>query len=285
MCYNMPMQAISMQNVSYRYAVDDADLLAVDRVSLSIEEGEFVVLLGTNGSGKSTLAKMMNGLLVPQEGQVVVYGDATSDETDEVIFRIRATVGMVFQNPDNQMVASIIEDDVAFGPENLGIAHDEMVERVRWALESVGMYEYRSHTPTKLSGGQKQRVAIASVLAMRPKVLVLDESTAMLDPVGRAEVMRVLHRLNREAGITVVLITHHMDECTEASRAVVLNRGRVAYDGKPHDLFADEALVASCGLELPPVAKIATLLGDMGLKVDKGTSDLDALYEQICRLK
>ncbi|MBQ4444467.1 MAG: energy-coupling factor transporter ATPase [Clostridia bacterium] len=279
------MQAITVDNVSYRYLIDDAELTAVDRVSLSIEEREFVVLLGANGTGKSTLAKMLNGLLVPQEGTVTVYGDSTADETDEVIFRIRSTVGMVFQNPDNQMVASIIEDDVAFGPENLGVPHDEIVERVEWALNAVGMLDYRRHTPLKLSGGQKQRVAIASVLAMKPKVLVLDESTAMLDPMGRAEVLSVLHDLNRRENMTVVLITHHMDECVGADRAVVLEDGHVAFSGKPHDLFADEALVTRCGLELPPVAKIASLLHDKGYAVDAGECDLNDLAEQICRLK
>lgn len=279
------MQAITVDNVSYRYLIDDAELTAVDRVSLSIEEREFVVLLGANGTGKSTLAKMLNGLLVPQEGTVTVYGDSTSDEKDEVIFRIRSTVGMVFQNPDNQMVASIIEDDVAFGPENLGVPHDEIVERVEWALNAVGMLDYRRHTPLKLSGGQKQRVAIASVLAMKPKVLVLDESTAMLDPMGRAEVLSVLHDLNRRENMTVVLITHHMDECVGADRAVVLEDGHVAFSGKPHDLFADEALVTRCGLELPPVAKIASLLHDKGYAVDAGECDLNDLAEQICRLK
>ena len=279
------MQAITVDNVSYRYLIDDAELTAVDRVSLSIEEREFVVLLGANGTGKSTLAKMLNGLLVPQEGTVTVYGDSTSDETDEVIFRIRSTVGMVFQNPDNQMVASIIEDDVAFGPENLGVPHDEIVERVEWALNAVGMLDYRRHTPLKLSGGQKQRVAIASVLAMKPKVLVLDESTAMLDPMGRAEVLSVLHDLNRRENMTVVLITHHMDECVGADSAVVLEDGHVAFSGKPHDLFADEALVTRCGLELPPVAKIASLLHDKGYAVDAGECDLNDLAEQICRLK
>ena len=279
------MQAISMQDVTYCYRVDDSELRAVDGVSLEIEEHEFVVLLGSNGSGKSTLAKMMNGLLVPESGTVTVYGDQTADETDEVVFRIRSTVGMVFQNPDNQMVARIIEADVAFGPENLGVPHDEIVERVKWALEAVGMYDYRSHTPLKLSGGQKQRVAIASVLAMKPKVLVLDESTAMLDPVGRAEVMEVLHDLNEKEGLTVVLITHHMDECVGADRAVVMKSGKIVYQGAPHELFANEPLVTSCGLELPPVAKVATLLNERGYAVDGGECDLTRLAEQICRLK
>lgn len=279
------MQAISMQDVTFRYTAEEADSVAVNRVSLDIHEHEFVVLLGSNGSGKSTLAKMMNGLLVPSEGKVTVYGDTTDNEADEVVFRIRSTVGMVFQNPDNQMVASIIEDDVAFGPENLGVPHDEIVERVEWALGAVGMFEYRKHTPLKLSGGQKQRIAIASVLAMRPKVLVLDESTAMLDPMGRKEVMQVLYDLNKKEGITVVLITHHMDECVLADRAIVMQKGRLVFDDTPRALFANRQMVADCGLELPPVTKIASLLADRGLAVDGGEFDVDRLAEQICNLK
>ena len=270
MWYNTLMQAISLANVSYRYPVDDTELVAVDHVDLRIDEGEFVVLLGTNGSGKSTLAKMMNGLLVPQEGAVSVYGDSTADERDEVIFRIRSTVGMVFQNPDNQMVASIIEDDVAFGPENLGVPRDEMIERVKWALESVGMYAYRQHTPLKLSGGQKQRVAIASVLAMKPKVLVLDESTAMLDPVGRAEVMQVLRDLNRREGLTVVLITHHMDEALEADRVVVMDSGAIAMDGTPREIFAQVERLHSLGLAAPDTAELLHLLRSAGAELPQG---------------
>ena len=283
MCYNRAMQAISLTNVTYQYKTEDAPLVAVNNLSLDIEEGQFTVLVGANGSGKSTLAKMLNGLLVPTKGKVTVYGDDTSVDDDATIFRIRSCVGMVFQNPDNQMVASIIEDDVAFGPENLGVPHDEMVARVEWALDAVGMLEYRHHTPQKLSGGQKQRVAIASVLAMRPKVLVLDESTAMLDPQGRREVLEVLKRLNAE-GLTVVLITHHMDECVDAHRALVLNDGTIAYDGTPDGLFASPEVIAKAGLELPPVAAIADILRQKGIALHPGIRHLDQLEEEICRL-
>ena len=277
------MQAIRFDNVTYRYKTDETPVLAVDNLSLTIEEGQFVVVLGANGSGKSTLAKMMNGLLTPTKGHVTVYGDDTLTEQDDVIFRIRSLVGMVFQNPDNQMVASIIEDDVAFGPENLGVEHDEMVRRVQWALDAVGMLAYRRHTPQKLSGGQKQRVAIASVLAMQPKVLVLDESTAMLDPQGRAEVMDVLRRLNRENGITVVHITHHMDECVDAHRALVLSRGRLVFDGTPVDLFGHTQL-AGWGLELPPVVDIVARLRLAGLPLDPSICHLQQLEDALCRL-
>lgn len=283
MWYNAAMQAISLDNVTYRYKTDEGPLVAVDNLSLTIEEGSFVVVLGANGSGKSTLAKMLNGLLTPTKGKVTVYGDDTLTEQDEVIFRIRSLVGMVFQNPDNQMVASIIEDDVAFGPENLGVPHDEMVQRVEWALGAVDMLAYRRHTPQKLSGGQKQRVAIAAVLAMRPKVLVLDESTAMLDPQGRAEVMQVLHRLNHDNGITVVHITHHMEECVDADRALVMSHGHLVYDGTPIDLFGHTKLTA-WGLELPPVVQMVALLNEAGLDLDPSICHLQQLEEALCRL-
>lgn len=285
MCYNFVMQAIVLDKVSYQYQLDDTNLVAVNEVSLSIEEGSFVVLLGANGSGKSTLAKMLNGLLVPSSGEVRVFDELTSCEEDEVVYRIRSRVGEIFQNPDNQMVASVIEDDVAFGPENLGIPHEEIVERVDWALRAVGMEAFRSHSPSKLSGGQKQRVAIAGILAMRPKVLVLDESTAMLDPRGRAEVMGVLAQLNKNEGMTVVHITHHMDECVAADRAVVMSEGRVVFDGTPKELFSDPALVERAHLELPPVTQVATLLHENGLPVALGITDREELLEAICRLK
>lgn len=279
--YNRYMQAIEVRHVSYQYPSTDGQQPALADVSLCVNEGEFVVLLGSNGSGKSTLAKLLNGLLQPTGGQVTVYGEATDSNDDEVIYRIRSTVGMVFQNPDNQMVASIIEDDVAFGPENLGVPRDEMCKRVQWALQSVGMWEYRRHTPNKLSGGQKQRVAIAGVLAMKPKVLVLDESTAMLDPVGRREVLQVLHHLNREEHITVIHITHHMAECIDADRAVVLHAGRVMYDGVPSALFADSELVAKTGLELPPVAYVADGLRRSGWDIPVDTLSADTLCDAI----
>lgn len=284
MCYNRPMQVIELTNVTYRYKTEGEPLTAVDNVSLSFEEGQFAVLLGSNGSGKSTLAKLLNGLLLPTKGKVSVYGDDTLDKESTTIFRIRSTVGMVFQNPDNQMVASIVEDDVAFGPENLGIEHEEMVSRVDWALEAVDMSAYRKHTPQKLSGGQKQRVAIASVLAMRPKVLVLDESTAMLDPKGRAEVMSVLKRLNKQEGLTVIHITHHMDECVDADRALVMDKGHLLFDGTPSALFGNVQLVKQAGLELPPVCEIAACLRRSGIALGDDICRLQELEDALCRL-
>ena len=277
------MPCITLDNVCFQYKTDDVPLVALDHASLSIDEGQFVVLLGSNGSGKSTLAKLLNGLLVPTSGKVTVFGDDTAAEEDEVIYRVRSTVGMVFQNPDNQMVASIIEDDIAFGPENLGIPREEMTERVQWALEAVGMWEYRTHTPGKLSGGQKQRVAIAGILAMRPKVLVLDESTAMLDPRGRKEVLSVLHDLNRQ-GLTVILITHHMDECIGADRAVVLHEGKVVFDDKPPVLFADPSLAPRWGLELPSVARLSLALPSLGLQPLADPCDEEGLLNALLTL-
>ena len=207
---------IEINNVSFSYKTDDVMTVGVKNISLNIAEGEFFVLLGHNGSGKSTLAKLINGFLSPNEGEITVNGIKTSDE--KRIFDLRSTVGMVFQNPDNQMVASIIEDDIAFGCENLGVAPDEIRRRVDWALETVGMSEHKTRTPFKLSGGQKQRVAIAAILAMMPKVLILDESTSMLDPEGRKEVIETVKRLNSEHGMTVMLITHYMDEAVSADR-------------------------------------------------------------------
>lgn len=278
------MRAIECIDVCYTYPGEQAQV-ALSNVSFSIAEGSFVVLLGANGCGKSTLAKMLNGLLTPTEGKVTVFGEDTATEDNATIFGIRSTVGEVFQNPDNQMVASIIEDDVAFGPENLGVPREEIVERVEWALRSVGMLAYRGHTPTKLSGGQKQRVAIAGVLAMRPRVLVLDESTAMLDPQGRKEVMEVLHRLHKEEGLTVLHITHHMDECIDADRALVMDEGRILFDGTPAELFADSALVKRARLELPPVALIAHKLHNNGLSIDAGICYVDKLVDAISKLR
>ena len=277
------MPCITLDNVCYQYKTDDVPQVALDHASLSIDEGQFVVLLGANGSGKSTLAKLLNGLLVPSSGKVTVFGDDTASEEDEVIYRIRSTVGMVFQNPDNQMVASIIEDDIAFGPENLGIPREEIAERVRWALEAVGMWEYRTHTPERLSGGQKQRIAIAGILAMKPKVLVLDESTAMLDPRGRREVLSVLRDLNRQ-GLTVILITHHMDECIGADRAVVLHEGKVVFDDKPPVLFADEQLAPRWGLELPSVARLSLALPTLGLAPLDDPCDEEGLLNALLTL-
>ena len=254
------MPQIELKGVSYSYPIKEGyNVKALKNVSLAIDKGEFVALVGMNGSGKSTLAKLLNGLFTPTDGEVIIDGLSTLDENNT--FEIRKKAGMVFQNPDNQMVATIIEDDVAFGPENIGVPREEIIERVNYALEAVGMSEYRTRTASKLSGGQKQRIAIAGVLAMRPDILILDESTSMLDPNGRKEIMDIARKLN-DAGITVINITHNMEEAVLADRIVVLRKGRIAMDGTPKEVFASGQLEA-CGLTLPPVTKLAqTLIGE-----------------------
>ena len=244
------MSQIVLKGVSYSYSLGEgSSLKALKNLSFSVEKGEFVALAGMNGSGKSTLAKLLNGLFIPSSGEILIDGLSTSDEKNT--FEIRKKAGMVFQNPDNQMVATIIEDDVAFGPENIGVPREEIIERVNEALEAVGMSEYRKRSASKLSGGQKQRIAIAGVLAMRPQILILDESTSMLDPNGRKEIMAIAKKLN-EQGITVINITHNMDEAVLADRIIVLRKGRVAIDGTPKEVFAS-GLLEACGLTLPPV--------------------------------
>ena len=236
------MTAIKLENVYYAYEADEGEkpVNAVDGVSLEVEEGSFVAVVGHNGSGKSTLARLFNGLLLPDSGSVTVFGMDTKDEKQ--IYSIRSSVGMVFQNPDNQMVASVVEDDIAFGPENLGLPRDEIIRRVDRALEQVGMSEYRKSTPFRMSGGQKQRLAIAGVLAIRPKVIVLDESTAMLDPKGRREVMDVIHALNKEEKMTVIHITHYMEEVLEAERVIVMDGGKINAIGTHKQLLKENAI-------------------------------------------
>ena len=275
---------IRFDNVTYAYPAEESDLVAVREVSLTIEDGTFVCICGENGSGKSTLAKLMNGLLQPTAGVVTVDGKTTATEEETELFAIRQKVGMVFQNPDNQMVASIIEDEIAFGPENLGVPREEIGERITYALEAVGMSEHRKHTPYKLSGGQKQRIAIAAVLAMRPEVLVLDESTAMLDPKGRAEVLKVAEDLHRQ-GITVVLITHFMEEAARADRVVVMKDGRVVMDGAPEEIFRDREAIAKYDLELPVADALAASLIEAGLPLEDKIYGESALAEAICRSK
>ena len=275
---------IRFDNVTYAYPAEERDLVAVREVSLTIEDGSFVCICGENGSGKSTLAKLMNGLLQPTVGVVTVDGKTTATEEETELFAIRQKVGMVFQNPDNQMVASIIEDEIAFGPENLGVPREEIGERITYALEAVGMSEHRKHTPYKLSGGQKQRIAIAAVLAMRPEVLVLDESTAMLDPRGRAEVLKVAEDLHRQ-GITVVLITHFMEEAARADRVVVMKDGRVVMDGAPEEIFRDREAIAKYDLELPVADALAASLIEAGLPLEDKIYGESELAEAICRSK
>ena len=258
----MSVKLIELKNVTFTYDGDDEEekrQSALTDIDLTINKGEFVAVLGHNGSGKSTLAKLCNAVYEPTEGTVTVKGIVSgSEENDD---KIRRIVGMVFQNPDNQIVATIVEDDVAFGPENLGIEPKEIRKRVDDALKSVNMYELRHREPHKLSGGQKQRVAIAGVLAMQTECIVLDEPTAMLDPMGRAEVMSTVHRLNKELGITVVLVTHFMEEAVGADRIVVMDSGRIVMDGTPAEVFSQTDKVRECGLDIPQPTELCRLLG------------------------
>ena len=256
--------AIRVENLAYQYpGVDDTPGVAVfEDLSLQIEEGSFVAVLGSNGCGKSTLAKHFNSILLPCGGKVYVCGMDTSDE--ERLIAIRRSAGMVFQNPDNQIVANVVEEDVAFGPENLGIASPAIRQRVDNALKQVGMYDYREHAPHLLSGGQKQRVAIAGVIAMEPKCIILDEPTAMLDPKGRREVVDTIRRLNKEKNITVILITHHMDEAAKAERVVVLNKGRIALDGSPKEVFSQVEMLHGIGLAAPETVELCWELNKNG---------------------
>ena len=256
--------AISVEHLQYSYpGVEDTPGVAVfEDMNLTVEEGSFVAILGSNGCGKSTLAKHFNAILLPCGGKVYVCGMDTSNE--DMLIPVRRKVGMVFQNPDNQIVANVVEEDVAFGPENLGVASPEIRHRVDRALKQVGMYEYRGHAPHLLSGGQKQRIAIAGVIAMEPKCIVLDEPTAMLDPRGRKEVMDTVLALNREKHITVVLITHHMDEAARAGRVVVLHKGSVALDGAPRQVFARTDVLHEIGLAAPETVELCFALREMG---------------------
>lgn len=273
---------VRFENVTYEYPGEEKSVVAVKNVSLEIADGSFVCVCGENGSGKSTLAKLMNGLLTPSSGIVTVDGETTSTESESALFAIRSKVGMVFQNPDNQMIASIIEDEIAFGPENLGVPREEIGERITYALSAVGMTEHRHHTPYKLSGGQKQRIAIAAVLAMRPKILVLDESTAMLDPKGRAEVLAVAEELNAQ-GITVVLITHFMEEAVRADRVVVMSEGAVVMDGTPEEIFRDREKINRYHLELPVPDYLAAELRKEGFPIPEKIFGEEELAEAICR--
>ena len=277
--------SIRVEHLNFAYpGVDDTPGVAVfTDLSLQIEEGSFVAVLGGNGCGKSTLAKHFNSILLPSGGKVYVFGLDTSDE--ELLIRVRRNVGMVFQNPDNQIVANVVEEDVAFGPENLGVASPEIRRRVELALKQVGMYEYREHAPHLLSGGQKQRIAIAGIIAMEPKCIVLDEPTAMLDPRGRREVLETIQRLNKEKGITVVLITHHMDEAAQAQRVIVLHKGNVAADGTPAQVFSQVELLHSIGLAAPETVELCHALNAQGFQLPLDQLDIEkcaqALYAEV----
>lgn len=277
---------IKYDNVSYYYKTYNDDgsvgrVVGVENATLEIEKGSFVALVGHNGCGKSTLAKLTNGLLVPSKGAVTVNDLDTSEK--ENIFEIRKNVGMVFQNPDNQMVASIVEEDVAFGPENLGVPQPEIVERVQTALQQVGMEAFAKNSPHKMSGGQKQRIAIAGALAIKPQVLVLDESTAMLDPQGRKEVLEVAHRLNKE-GMTVLLITHFMEEVLDCNKVVVMSNGHIVATGTPMEIFSNRSLLDEVGLQPPRTVKLARMLKESGLDVDENCTDATELGGRVCQL-
>ena len=278
-------EAIRVEHLNFAYpGVEDTPGVAVfTDLSLTIEAGTFVAVLGSNGCGKSTLAKHFNSILLPSGGKVYVCGLDTSDE--ELLMRVRRNVGMVFQNPDNQIVANVVEEDVAFGPENLGIASPEIRRRVDQALKQVGMYAYRDHAPHLLSGGQKQRIAIAGIIAMEPQCIVLDEPTAMLDPRGRKEVMDTIRKLNAEKGITVVLITHHMDEAAQAQRVIVLHKGNVAADGAPEEVFSQVELLHSIGLAAPETVELCYALNKEGFRLPLDHPDIEkcaqALYTEV----
>ena len=265
------MSIIKVENLVFAY--EGAEEPTLRDISLEIREGSFVAVLGHNGSGKSTFAKHLNGILLPSSGRVLVDGMDTADEAN--LLKVRNTVGMVFQNPDNQIVANVVEDDVAFGPENMGVPPAEIRRRVDDALTSVQMYEYRNHAPHLLSGGQKQRVAIAGILAMKPRCIVLDEPTAMLDPVGRGEVLDTVTRLNRQEGITVVLVTHHMEECIGADRLLVMSRGEVIMDGSPRELFPRVEAMEAARLGVPDTTRLLYALDREGydLPLDAITTD------------
>lgn len=276
---------LSLENVTYAYDTGEEAVLSVpvlEHVSLEVPRGQFVAVLGHNGSGKSTLAKHLNALLLPSGGTVTVFGLDTKDE--ERLWDIRRSVGMVFQNPDNQMVATIVEEDVAFGPENLGVPHEEIRERVDFSLKKVGMYEHRKAAPHQLSGGQKQRVAIAGVIAMRPRCIVLDEPTAMLDPVGRREVMETIRKLNQEDGITVVHITHYMDEAVEADRVVVMDEGEILLDGTPGEVFSKVEEIKAMGLDVPQPTELSYLLRKAGCEMPDDILGVAACVDAVAKL-
>ena len=272
------MSLLEVKNVSFSY---EQNKKALKSVSFSVEKGEFVAIIGHNGSGKSTLAKLLNGLLKPSSGEIVVDGYSSLDKN--AVFEIRKRVGMVFQNPDNQLIASIVEDDIAFGPENLGVPREEIGERIDFALRAVGMENFRKASPERLSGGQKQRIAIAGVLALKPQVLVLDESTAMLDPKGRKEIAEVIDNL-REKGVAVVAITHYMEEAVKADKVIVLSKGEMVLSGTPKEVFAHKNELGELGLELPLAGIIADKLREKGVNIADGVFSETELTEALWKL-
>ena len=276
---------IECRNLVFKYTASEnqEEKIAINDVNLQITEGEFIAILGHNGSGKSTMAKHMNALLIPTDGKMLVNKMDTSDMNN--LWNIRETAGMVFQNPDNQLVATIVEEDVAFGPENFCVPPEEIRKRVDEALERVGMSEYKKHAPHLLSGGQKQRIAIAGILAMQPKCIIFDEPTAMLDPSGRKEVLDTIIDLNRNYGITVILITHYMDEAAKADRIVVMDKGKLILDGKPRDVFSNVEKMKNIGLDVPQVTELSYELQKLGINIDTRILDVNEMVNAICQLK
>lgn len=285
------MKMVKAENVSYEYTKvvevkgenTERKLMALENISLDIEKGDFIAVLGHNGSGKSTFAKHLNALLTPSEGTIWVDGMDTKN--DELVWNIRQNTGMVFQNPDNQLVATVVEEDIAFGPENLGVEPAEIRQRVDEALQMVGMDGYQKNTPSKLSGGQKQRIAIAGILAMRPQCIVLDEPTAMLDPIGRRDVMDTIHRLNKENGITIILITHYMDEAVSADKVYVIDDGKIVMQGIPREIFSQVDMMKAYGLDVPQVTETAYNLRKLGIDIPSDILTVDEMVGAICQLK
>lgn len=274
---------IEIKNVTFEYHRDEEAFKALDDVSLEIKKGEFLVVIGHNGSGKSTLAKHLNGILRPTKGDVIISGFNTKEEKN--IWDIRQTAGMVFQNPDNQIVATVVEEDVAFGPENLGIEASEIRKRVDEALKAVGMYEFKDRAPHLLSGGQKQRIGIAGIIAMKPKCIILDEPTAMLDPSGRKEVIDTILRLNKEEGITIVHITHFMEEAVEADRVVVMEKGKMVMEGKPREIFSQVEKLKELGLDVPHMTELTYELIKEGIDLPKDILTLEEMVVNLCPSK
>ncbi|MGN1378350.1 MAG: energy-coupling factor transporter ATPase [Dorea sp.] len=283
------MDMVQTEKLIYEYEKRDEDgnvigtSRAVDGVDLDVKEGQFIAILGHNGSGKSTLAKHINAILVPTEGSMWVDGKNTSDPGE--IWNVRQTAGMVFQNPDNQIIGTVVEEDVGFGPENLGVPTDEIWQRVEESLKAVGMIEYRHHSPNKLSGGQKQRVAIAGVVAMEPKCIVLDEPTAMLDPVGRKEVLKTVQKLRKQKHVTVILITHYMEEVVDADRIFVMDHGRIVMEGTPKEVFSRVEELKSLRLDVPQVTILADELRKKGLNIPAGILRKEELVDILCQLE
>ncbi|MGL4762404.1 MAG: energy-coupling factor transporter ATPase [Sarcina sp.] len=276
---------VRAENLTFKYEGDEEkpSKIALNSVSMEVVKGEFLVVLGHNGSGKSTIAKHMNALLLPSEGKMFIDGMDTVE--DSLLWEIRSKAGMVFQNPDNQLVATIVEEDVAFGPENLGVEPSEIRRRVDECLKKVGMYEYRKHAPHLLSGGQKQRIAIAGILAMMPACIVLDEPTAMLDPSGRKEVLDTIKDINKNLGITIILITHYMDEAAQADRVIVMDKGEIKLEGNPKKVFSNVEQIKEIGLDVPQVTELAYELKKEGVDISTEILNIDEMVNELCQLK